>query len=197
MDKYFLTDIDGVVFNFHKTFEAWARHMNFKTVYPSLINEGKYLHIEDFLGLSFIETENLILQFFQSDYAKHFITYKDSYDGIRYFKGKGYTFIAITAIGDDSIATGNRQIALDNAFGVDAFADVIGTDPFGSKLDVLKQFEPTIWIDDTPEHVIAGLEANHFSIRLHREIDNRLFDTELYADAFIAPDWHAIVEKLS
>ena len=188
MEKYFLTDIDGVVFNFHTTFEAWVKHMKLPTKYPAISNDGRYIHIEEYLGLTFMQTEELIHQFFQSDYAKHFITYQDAYDGISYFKGKGYTFIAITAIGDDSVATGNRQIALDNAFGFDAFADVIGTSPFGTKLDVLKQFEPTIWVDDTPEHVIAGLEANHYSVRMHRDIVTRPFDEALYSDAFVVND---------
>lgn len=190
MSKIFLTDVDGVLVNFSLTFEKWVKSTGLKTATPHLRTPAKYFKIADWvIDESVNDIETLVTEFFESDCSHHFVQWPDSV-AIKHLSDNGWKFIAITAIGRSEKARRNRQICLDNLYGKYTFSDVLTVDPFDSKLDVLKTFSPTVWVDDTPRHVTDGIEAGHLSFHLQREGDIRRCHSP---DAVIVKDWHEIV----
>jgi hypothetical protein len=173
VDKIFLIDVDGVVFDFLRTFEQWVKHHKFQTISPHLAEGSKYHKLEEWLNISFDEAEALIGDFFESEYSKHFITFPDAIDVITELKNSGWTFVAITAIGQSQTAINHRKIALENALGKYVVSDVLTVGPLDSKRHQLEKFKPTLWVDDTPKHAQMGSLTGHYSFRLKRPMDAR------------------------
>ena len=193
MEKIFLTDVDGVLVNFSLTFEKWILSLGLKTATPTLITPAKYFKIEDWvIDESITDHAKLVQDFFESDFSHHFIQWEDS-RVIDKLSKRGWKFVAITAIGTSEKGRLNRQICLDNLFGRYTFSDVIVTEPFDSKLDVLKSFAPTFWVDDSPHHVDDGIEAGHLSFHMHRKGDVRQCH---HTDAIIVNDWHGVIDYM-
>lgn len=193
MSKIFLTDVDGILFNFIKTFEIWIKT---KTKYsvktPHIAADGYYLKIEDWLQVSKEEAEGLIDEFFNTDFSKHFITFHDSIEAIKKIKNDGWTIIAVTAIGGGDVAKMNRQLALDHHYGEYVFSDVVTVPPFSSKENVLKSFSPTLWVDDSPSHITEGLAADHMTFHMKRDGDVR--KTPDGEGIVVVSDWDEIIE---
>ena len=194
MSKIFLTDIDGVVLDFPRSFEAWVKHVGLPTKSDSLVSPKYYYKVEEWLNLPMAEGEDLVTEFFESEYSKHFIPYPDAADDIKYLKDNGWDIIALTAIGSSPKTVANRKFSLAKAFGEYAFSDVFTVEPFESKLDILKTFHPTIWVDDSPSHLISGQEAGHFNIHMKRPIDLR--SSPIADDILIVNDWHGIINYM-
>lgn len=189
MTKIFLTDVDGVVFDFIKTFEKWIKTTPYTPKYPHMSDDGHYFRIEEWLDIPVGEAELLIKDFFRSDYASQFVVYDDAFYGIATIKNAGYDIKAVTAIGMDEVARDVRLKTLNHHFD-NAFSEVITTPPFDSKEPVLSQFAPTYWVDDTPLHATEGKNAGHYSFRMHREKDIR----HTHDGTVEVNNWHDILD---
>ena len=165
MKKIILTDCDGVVLDWGSTFEQYVRyHLKIDFETPP----DQYYKVEELLNLSHKETNELILKFHASEYFKHLSSFRDSVKYIRKLSAEGWDFVAITAAGQDSEKIKkNRTHNLKTHFG-NAFKDIIIVDLDSTKLDTLKQFKPTFWVDDSPRQVFAGIEAGHTSFFMYR-----------------------------
>ena len=191
MNKIFLTDVDGIIFNFIRTFEIWIKTKEYHVTRPQLADDNYYLKIEDWLGVTKAKAQALVEEFFNTDFSKHFITFKDSVDVIHKLKNEGWNFVAVTAIGGGELAKKHRMAALDYHFGKYVFSDVLTVPPFSSKEEILKTFSPTLWVDDSPMHIVEGIAAGHFTFHMKREGDTRQTPEE---DAIEVTDWHGIYD---
>ncbi len=183
--------MDGVILHFSPTFEKWIQSTDLKTSTPNLISHERYFSIRDWvIDERVTSTEQLVVDFFESDFSHNFIQWPDSGVAISHLVDKGWVFIAITAIGLSEKARKNRLTCLNKLYN-NAFADVLVVEPSASKLEILKTFAPTFWVDDSPNHVTDGIEAGHVSFHMRREGDTRICNSP---DAIIVKDWHEIVD---
>ena len=195
MSKIFLADIDGVVFKFIKTFEKWiSTQENYTPISNHTATTEGYLYVDEWLDISVEEAEEVMTKFFETDFSQHFVTYRDAIEVIEKLKNRGWNFVAITAIGNSELSKQNRQLALDHHFGKYTFSDVLVVDPYGSKEEILKTFKPTLWVDDTPDHVTSGDAAGHVSFRMKRGDDIRA--TRYGTNVIEVEDWYGILKWL-
>jgi len=79
MSKIFLSDVDGVLVDFSRTFEKWIQSIGLKTSSPYLVTPAKYFKIKDWvIDPSVTNHEELVTEFFESDFAQHSIPWIDS-----------------------------------------------------------------------------------------------------------------------
>lgn len=173
MKKQFLIDIDGVTLLWTSGFEKYIKH---KRGIDLRSSPDQFYKVEKVLNISHKEAHELILDFHESEYFRHLPPFRDALKYIPKMKNEGWNFTAITAAGISEKIRENRIFNLKKYFG-NSITDLILVDPDTTKLDKLQMFEPSYWIDDSPRHVLAGIEAGHTSFhmsRKHHEDDVRL-----------------------
>lgn len=158
MTKLFLTDCDGAILDFHKSFEEFV-HVH----YPELV-----LDITDYsLGLTSTQM-NKIVNEFNTDFSfSKMQALGDSLEYIEKLKDElGYKFVAITTCLGTELTRSFRELNLHKLFGYDTFEEIICLPIGTSKLEALKRFEPTFYVDDKLKHCISAIKAGHTSFKM-------------------------------
>ena len=155
--KLILTDADGVLFDWVTGFNKWMDGKGWNR-----LPESEYHYtIEKWYNISDDHAMELVAQYNASAAIGFLPAYLDS---VKYIKklneNHGYRFVVITAMGHDEYAAKLRKMNLRKVFG-DVFEDVIIVDLLASKENVLKLYEPTIWIEDKPSAAEEGRMAGH------------------------------------
>ena len=181
-----LCDVDGCVLDWSKDFEKWATITKGYSPEKSLQDEYR---IEDWLGISLAEAHSLMQEFSvsQKDFES-LDCYPDAKLVIDRLHQEGYRFVFVTAVSNDDITYTKRMANLTKHFG-NTFQELHHVGIGAPKLETLKTFEPTIWIEDSIKHAIEGREANHTPILI-----NRRHNRNQVAPEFITrvDDWNDI-----
>ncbi len=169
--KLILTDIDGVVLQWGKTFGHYIKEMGL--VPDTHIIRPAY-KVEKILNISREEAFTLIYEFHHSKYFTDLVPYADAFMYINHLAKEGYRFIAITACGkaNNKIIYDNRYKNLNKYFH-NIFED-LHIMPLGeSKAECLSKYKNAYWIEDSLKNAITGLEFGHFTFFINREEDLR------------------------
>lgn len=155
--KLILTDADGVLFDWITGFNAWMESKG----YTRLFGFERYYTIEKWYNIPREEAMDLVATYNTSAAIGFLPPYLDSVEYVKKLHDEhGYKFVVITAFGNDEHAVKLRKRNLQEVFG-DVFEDVLFVGLLKSKLDLLKLYEPTIWIEDKPSAAEEGLAAGH------------------------------------
>ena len=144
--KIILTDIDGVVFNWHKQFVDWMEMQGYRST--GIPHHDADIHLE--FGISLNECQIKKEEFNTSMIASTLEPWKDSVEYIKKFYNEGWRFIGITSFSDKPIGQYYRYLNLEDHFETDCFGTMIFLTPGEGKEQVLQKFKDTnLWyIDD-------------------------------------------------
>ena len=146
VDKIILTDIDGVVFDWHTAFVKWMELQGYSST--GVIHHDAEIHNE--FGISLQEATVKREEFNSSMSSSILQPMRQSAEFINKLHEEGFHFIAITSLSDKPIAQYYRYLNLEDYFETDVFVDVKCLPAGAPKLDVLEEFQGTelIYIDD-------------------------------------------------
>ena len=155
--KLILTDADGVIFDWVAGFNAWMEGKGWNR----LPDSQYHYTIEKWYNISHDHAMDLVSTFNSSAAIGFLKPYLDSVKYIRKLHNEfGYNFAVITAMGHDPYAIELRRRNCEDVFG-HIFQDVLVVDLLASKEEILKSYEPAIWIEDKPSNAEAGIKAGH------------------------------------
>ncbi len=77
----------------------------------------------------------------------------------------GYSFVVITSCSADPKVVNLRRANLYNVYG-DVFDEIHCVGLYKSKIEILQQYDPSFWIEDTPSHAIDGDDNGYKAILL-------------------------------
>ena len=156
--KYLLTDVDGVLLDWVEGFCDFANTVLGTNVNPNDIET--YDMLENF-EITMQQKNTLINTFHTvSPKFRELSSFRRSLDVLPWFMDRGYTLIAITAVSNHPNTRDNRLANLHGVFGP-IFSDVHFTNPGEPKTEFLKVYPQSIWVEDSPEHAMEGLEVGH------------------------------------
>jgi len=146
MDKIILTDIDGVVFDWHTAFVKWMELQGYSST--GVIHHDAEIHNE--FGISLQEANVKREEFNASMSCSILQPMRESEKYIKKLYEEGFHFIAITSLSDKPIAQYYRYLNIEDYFDTEVFIDVKCLPAGAPKLDVLMDFENSglIYIDD-------------------------------------------------
>lgn len=163
-----LCDVDGVVLDWLSKLPEYLvkRGLNPEGAIRAL-SHGEFVSHSEITGLPEAEAFKLVLDYNESEYIRYLTPYKDALGVVNLLKSE-FDFIAVTAIGREGKSTEYRMQNLDFWY-PNAFKKIHVVDIYESKESILKQYPPSLFIDDTPKHVAQAKSCGHISIRIVRD----------------------------
>ena len=157
VDKIILTDIDGVVFDWHTAFVRWMELQGYSST--GVIHHDAEIHNE--FGISLQEATVKREEFNASMACSVLEPMRQSEEYIKKLHEEGFHFIAITSLSDKPIAQYYRYLNLEDYFDTDVFIDVRCLPAGAPKLDAMMDFENTelIYIDDRISNLEDALKV--------------------------------------
>lgn len=191
----FLTDIDDVLVKWFHHFRRYIEEKGytFTTKYPNSWNLSGWLLGEDGKPVVESEIKQLVLQFNHSEVFEHLEAYEGASEALSEAKRLGYVVVGISSCTDNKDAAVRRHNNMEKNFGKDAFHKIICLPLGGSKTEILKQFAPSIWIDDNIVNVRVGAACGHKSFLMNRPWN---FETPLDGGIQRIESWEKVVELL-
>jgi len=169
-EKLILTDADGVLFDWVTGFNTWMEGKG----YNRLPNTEYHYTIENWYNISHEHAMELVEHYNSSAAIGYLGPYLDSVEYVKKLHDEhGYKFAVITAMGNDPYAIRLRKRNLTRVFG-DVFVDVLVVGLLKSKLELLKLYQPTIWIEDKPSNAEEGVAAGHRTYLFEHGHNNHL-----------------------
>ena len=163
----FLTDLDGVLFDWGGDFKRWLEtHRNLE-VSGEIDMHRK---IEDQINLDFATTVSWIEEFQISEHAGNLTVYPDALQWLpKIAQEFDFKFIGVTTAGTHPQIVERRAEVL-NAHFPKLFEAVVVLPPITSKAKALALFEDArYWVDDSHRHVEAGLDNDIYSFHMIRD----------------------------
>lgn len=154
MDKIILTDVDGVLLNWHSMFRRWMSEQGFvEDTESRCYSLAKKYKMED------ASMAAMVRQFNKSAAVGFCPPERDAMHYVRRLGERGYKFIAITAMGGDRYSEQLRIQNLERVFG-HVFINHHFVDLNASKDHVLELFHGSEywWIEDKLSNAEAGLK---------------------------------------
>lgn len=191
MEKIILTDCDGVITDWYKSFDRLMVEQGYAQV-PEFAHSYS---IGDRYGVHRDAMDDHVNWF---NLSEHLLTLDPIGDAAKYvpkLKEEGFTFIAITSIGTDERIREARQQNLDMLFGEDTFDQVI-TIPIGhSKYPVLQEWEGSgyFWVEDKFSHAVDGMALGLKSILVEHDY-NKEFSAERITKVGLETPWRDIYD---
>ena len=155
MNKLILTDCDGVLLDWSKTFEEWMLIRGF----PKLRDDSYNVH--DCYGLEYSESKKMTRMFNNSSACGFLEHFRDSKHYVRRLHEEhGYKFRVITSFSLDPWSIRLREKNLKHIFG-DAIESVVSLDTGAAKDEALAPYKDSglFWIDDKPSNIESGLQV--------------------------------------
>lgn len=156
MKKVLLTDVDGVILDWVKSFGQFAQSKGYKL----LMETPSTWEMNEWIGTNSNTIKKLISEFNSSDLFESIPVFEDA-KSILPKLAKKYDLVAVTCCSKDPKTVSRRTKNLQK-IGVN-FKAIHCLDFTESKLDVLRAYSPTIWIEDRVEGAETGFEAGHQS----------------------------------
>lgn len=158
MEKIILTDIDGVVFDWHTAFVKWMELQGYSST--GVMHHDAEIHNE--FGIAFQEGMVKREEFNSSMACSILEPLRGADIWIPKLKEEGFKFIAITSLSDKPIAQYYRYLNLEDYFDVETFLDVRCLPAGADKTEALEEFKDSslLFIDDRPLNVETALKLN-------------------------------------
>ena len=146
VDKIILTDIDGVVFDWHTAFVKWMELQGYAST--GVIHHDAEIHNE--FGISLQEATVKREEFNASMACSVLEPMREAEVWIKKLHEEGFHFVAITSLSDKPIAQYYRYLNIEDYFDTDVFVDVRCLPAGAPKLEAMMDFENSglIYIDD-------------------------------------------------
>lgn len=183
-DVTILTDIDDTCLNWMDGFISYMNKRNGSNIQKvTSALDYNYMTWENFFGVEPGTMQQYIVDFNENSWefgCLNPIHSADSYMQMLH-KDFGVKFVGISSCSNSANTKNLRMANLHHVFGMDVFEDVYCLGLGESKIDVLKKFDTSIWIEDRPQHAIAGSECGHHSIllddpRVKKDLDLKIPD---------------------
>ena len=158
VDKIILTDIDGVVFDWHTAFVKWMELQGYSST--GVIHHDAEIHNE--FGISLQEATVKREEFNASMSCSILEPMRQSEEFIKKLHAEGFHFIAITSLSDKPIAQYYRYLNIEDYFETDVFIDVKCLSAGAPKLDALQEFQNSrlLYVDDRISNLEDALKLN-------------------------------------
>ena len=184
--KVILTDIDGVVFDWHTQFVNWMEMQGSKST--GMKHHDADIHLE--FGIDYQEAVVKKEEFNTNMISSTLEPYGEADIWINKLYEEDYRFIGLTSFSDKPIAQYYRYLNLEDYFPTDCFASMIFLSPGETKREVLEQFSATnlIYVEDRILNVNSALRLGLKPILMSHEY-NIHFKRE---PVFVANDWKQI-----
>lgn len=162
MEKIILTDCDGVVVDWNKSFSEWMAPKGYKLA----DDYEKHYTLAHRLNVYRQSIDYLVHEFNDRDIIANLEPIADAVKYVRLLAEEGFKFIAITSISKDPVILANRQKNLDSLFGKGTFIELNGLPIGASKYPVLQRWENSgyFWVEDKFSHALDGIGLNLTSI---------------------------------
>jgi hypothetical protein len=160
--KLFLTDVDGVLLNWHSAFCAFIFAKGYKTRSP----EPLVWSLEEWIDAPKEVVLALVKEFNSSHLFEKIEPYQDALAVLPLLAKEGYEFVAITSCSSDEKIVSLRKKNLE-CFNV-PFKEVHCLDLGQSKADLLKFYPEAIWVEDNFNAAVIGASFNHETFLLKR-----------------------------
>ena len=154
MEKLILTDVDGAVLDWLTPFEEFAIEKGCKIIVD---NKDSYL-LAQRLDVNLTKLTQLLNEFNTSDRVANLEPLPGAVEYITKLYNEGFSFSAITSIGQHPATGRLRHANMQKHFG-DVFNKRIHHLPMGaSKKEMLSKWEHTgtLWVEDHYDHALAG-----------------------------------------
>lgn len=180
-----LCDIDGVVLDWMSRFPYFMEKKGYATEQAiRMYASGEYRSFEELFGVDTETALALATEYQESSFMGYLSPYKDALLAVNSLKHK-YNFIGVTAVLDSPITKKLRMKNLEFWY-PGAFTDLHCVGLGASKFEILSKFDPTIFIDDSPSHILEAQNAGHTAIRL--KVDQRVDVTA----SLLASNWQEV-----
>lgn len=195
-NKIILTDVDGVLLNWHDGFREWMEFHRHSQVHEPEPWRDKSYDISVQFGITPKRAYELIVQYNESAAIGFLKPLRDAAEIVPELVSRGYRFIAITSVGIEPHVKQLRRENLARVFGNDAFIDVICLDTGACKRSVLEQYAKHypnhLWIEDKIENADIGAELGFHSVLVQHE-----YNTHYSGPATVVHNWHDIRALIS
>jgi FMN phosphatase YigB (HAD superfamily) len=184
--KVILTDIDGVVFDWHTQFVNWMEMQGYKST--GMKHHDADIHLE--FGIDYKEALVKKEEFNTNMISSTLEPYGEADIWINKLYEEDYRFIGLTSFSDKPIAQYYRYLNLEDYFPTDCFASMIFLSPGETKREVLEQFSATnlIYVEDRILNVNSALRLGLKPILMSHE-----YNIHFKRDpVFVANDWKQI-----
>lgn len=187
MNRLILTDVDDTILRFSEPFQDWVIARGLK---PNGNLREQY-SIEKWLGVPRTEAVSLIEEFSRSPEMVNQPPEECALEVLPRLYAEGWRFVAITACGIDEEFRQQRWQTLNDTFGF-PWEEVHTVGLRMPKTDVLKGYEPAVWVEDNFQHAVDGAAMGHRSFILHRAYNA---DDE-HPEVIRVPSWRELHECL-
>lgn len=153
--KVILTDIDGVVFDWHTQFVNWMEMQGYKST--GMMHHDADIHLE--FGIDYKESIVKKEEFNTNMISSTLEPYGEADIWINKLYEEDFRFIGLTSFSDKPIAQYYRYLNLEDYFPTDCFASMIFLSAGETKREVLEQFSGTnlIYVEDRILNVNSAL----------------------------------------
>tara|TARA_B100000989_G_scaffold282579_1_gene247773 strand:- start:9948 stop:10538 length:591 start_codon:yes stop_codon:yes gene_type:complete len=153
--KVILTDIDGVVFDWHTQFVNWMEMQGYKST--GMKHHDADIHLE--FGIDYKESIVKKEEFNTNMISSTLEPYGEADIWINKLYEEDFRFIGLTSFSDKPIAQYYRYLNLEDYFPTDCFASMIFLSAGETKREVLEQFSGTnlIYVEDRILNVNSAL----------------------------------------
>lgn len=170
MKKIILTDVDGVLLDWDKSFDKWMEKNKNKKY-----SNGFY-DVASRYKISKKKSRDLIKKFNESAEIGFLEPFKDSVEYVKKLNKKGYVFHCITSLSKNLYSQKLRKINLINLFGESCFEKYIFLDVSERKNKVLNLYKNKdyYWVEDKLQNATDGLELGLKSILIRHDYSKNL-----------------------
>ena len=187
--KVILSDCDGILLWWKYGIEKFVTEILKMKVTG---NFDMYYRLEEWLNIHPSEASEMINRFHLSDGFADLPAFDDALEYVNRLHQEGWTFIAITACGFDERIIEMRRQNLETHFpGV--FQEIRTVGVFDSKEEILNEYDPAIWVEDTWRHALAGYDVGHKSFLIKRDYNT---DTS-HEGPIVVSGWEEIYETIT
>jgi FMN phosphatase YigB (HAD superfamily) len=190
-NKLLLTDCDGVLLEWEKTFHQYMHSLGHQRAYSN-----SYWQEESYPGLSQEQAQQMVYNFCTSAWMMDLPAFRDAEEGVARLANAGYRLHVITAMGTDPYAKQLRQINLDKLFGKGTVVELTTVDPYDpqAKRPVLTEYKDSglFWIEDSWKNYCLGEELGLKSILLDHPHNQQHQDSQIKR----VSSWSEICDKL-
>jgi hypothetical protein len=166
MEKVILSDVDGCMLFWKRSFEEWmSRHG-----YVKVLDDA--YEIEDLYGLSKKESDKMVEYFNESIHLGYLPPLRDAIKYIRKLHEEhGFVFHCITAVGTHPRIHDLRMENLSRVFGPTAIERLVCTKSSKDKEPILKEYENSglLWIEDKASNAVMGSNLGLKSVLINHD----------------------------
>lgn len=158
-----ITDIDDTILNFADGFQEWVEAKGHKT-------HGQLrdlCSIQELLDCGRESVDDLVIEFSLSESFRYLKPEVCALRALPLLNSMGYDFVAISSCVDGPVVAEHRVHNIEEVFGFE-FKAIHLTGLMKPKVDFLKSYDPSFWVEDNGGHAIIGAEMGHKTFLLNR-----------------------------